>query len=71
MLRLRRLPLEKGDPNGPSDNESLLSMKQPYRIRVLNWFAALASLGMFVSIALPVLDIGPHLMGGEKVIGSE
>src|SRR2546423_1699054 len=42
-------------------------MKQPLGIRVLSWFAALASVGMFVSIALAILDIGPHLMGGEKV----
>jgi hypothetical protein len=42
-------------------------MKQPFAIRVLTWFAALASTGMFVSIVLAILDIGPHLMGGEKV----
>ncbi len=42
-------------------------MKQPLGIRILSWFAALASAGMFVSIALALLDIGPHLMGGEKV----
>ena len=42
-------------------------MKQPLGIRILRWFAALASAGMFVSIALAILDIGPHLMGGEKV----
>jgi len=43
------------------------SMKQPLGIEILSWFAALASAGMFVSIALTILDIGPHLMGGEKV----
>jgi hypothetical protein len=42
-------------------------MKQPFAIRVLTWFAAFAALGMFLSIFLAVLDIGPHLMGGEKV----
>ena len=26
---------------------------------------------MFLSIALAILDIGPHLMGGEKVTRSE
>src|SRR5207245_1359778 len=46
-------------------------MKQPLGIRILSWFAALASAGMFVSIALAILDIGPHLMGGEKVTRSE
>ena len=38
---------------------------------MLSWFAALASAGMFVSIALAFLDIGPHLMGGEKVTRAE
>ena len=46
-------------------------MKQPLGIRILSWLAALASAGMFVSIALAILDIGPHLMGGEKVTRSE
>src|SRR5437867_6032704 len=46
-------------------------MKQPLGLRILSWFAALASAGMFVSIALAILDIGPHLMGGEKVTRSE
>jgi len=46
-------------------------MKQPFAIRILTWLAALASAGMFVSIALAILDIGPHLMGGEKVTRSE
>jgi amino acid permease len=38
---------------------------------MLSWFAAFASAGMFVSITLAILDIGPHLMGGEKVTRSE
>jgi len=46
-------------------------MKQPLGVRILSWLAALASAGMFVSIALAILDIGPHLMGGEKVTRSE
>ena len=46
-------------------------MKQPFGIRILSWFAALASAGMFASIALAILDIGPHLMGGERVTRSE
>jgi hypothetical protein len=46
-------------------------MKQPFGIRILSGFAALASAGMFVSIALAILDIGPHLLGGEKVTRSE
>jgi hypothetical protein len=46
-------------------------MKPPFGIRILSWFAAFASAGMFVSIALAILDIGPHLMGGEKVTRSE
>ncbi len=46
-------------------------MKQPLGIRILSWFAALASAGMFVSSALAILDVGPHLMGGEKVTRAE
>ena len=46
-------------------------MKKPFAIRVLTSFAALASTGMFVSIVLAILDIGPYLMGGEKVTRSE
>jgi hypothetical protein len=46
-------------------------MKQPLGTRILSWFAALASAGMFVSIVLAILDIGPHLMGGEKVTRAE
>jgi hypothetical protein len=46
-------------------------MEQRLGIRILSWFAPLASVGMFVSIALAILDIGPHLMGGEKVTRSE
>jgi hypothetical protein len=46
-------------------------MKPPFAIRILTWFAALASIGMFVSIFLAGLDIGPHLMGGEKVTRAE
>lgn len=46
-------------------------MKQPFGIRVLTWFAVLASAGMFVSILLAILDVGPHFMGGERVTRSE
>jgi hypothetical protein len=46
-------------------------MKQPLGIRIFSWFAALASAGMFVSIVLAILDIGPRSMGGEKVTRSE
>ena len=53
------------------NRSSTVEMKQPLAIRILSSFAALASAGMFVSIALAILDIGPHLMGGEKVTRSE
>ncbi|HEY4270953.1 MAG TPA: hypothetical protein VGM65_03035 [Candidatus Udaeobacter sp.] len=46
-------------------------MKQPLVIRILTWFAAFAAMGMFLSILLAILDVGPHLMGGEKVTRSE
>jgi hypothetical protein len=42
-------------------------LKQPFAIRILTWFAALASAGMFLSIMLAIYDIGPHIMGGERV----
>jgi hypothetical protein len=44
---------------------------QPFAIRLLTWFAALASAGMYLSILLAILDIGPHIMGGERVTRSE
>jgi hypothetical protein len=46
-------------------------MNRPFAIRILTWFAAFASLGMFLSILLAILEIGPHLMGGERVTRSE
>ena len=45
--------------------------KQPFLIRILAWFAALASVGMYLSIALAILGIGPHIMGGERVAREE
>jgi hypothetical protein len=46
-------------------------MNRPFAIRILTWFAAFASVAMFLSILLAILDIGPHLMGGERVTRSE
>jgi hypothetical protein len=37
----------------------------------LTWFAVLASAGMYLSILLAVLDIGPHIMGGQQVTRTE
>jgi hypothetical protein len=45
--------------------------KQPFLIGILAWFAALASIGMYLSIFLAILDIGPHMMGGERVTREE
>jgi hypothetical protein len=45
--------------------------KQPFAIRILTWFAALASVGMYLSIMLAILDIGPHIMAGERVTRAE
>jgi hypothetical protein len=45
--------------------------KPPFLIRVLIWFAGLASVAMYVSIVLAILDIGPHIMGGERVTREE
>jgi hypothetical protein len=49
----------------------MTKLKQPLAIRVLTWFAALISVGMYLSIVLVILDIGPHFMGGERVARSE
>lgn len=48
-----------------------MELKQPFAIRVLTWLTALASAGMFLSILLAFLDIGPHMMGGERVTRTE
>ena len=45
--------------------------KQPFLIRVFIWFATLASVGMYLSIVFAILDIGPHIMGGERVTREE
>jgi len=44
-----------------------MDRKVPFLIRVFAWFTALASAGMYLSILLAVLDIGPHIMSGERV----
>ena len=46
-------------------------LKQPLAIRILICFTALASAGMYLSILLAILDIGPHMMGGERVTRTE
>jgi hypothetical protein len=46
-------------------------IKRPFAIRILTWFTALASVGMYLSILLAILDIGPHIMGGERVTRAE
>jgi hypothetical protein len=43
----------------------------PFAIRVLTWFAGLASAGMYLSILLVLLDIGSPSMGGEHVTRTE
>ncbi len=48
-----------------------MDRKVPFLIRVFIWFAALACAGMYLSILLAILDIGPHMMGGERVTRSE
>jgi hypothetical protein len=44
-----------------------MSRKVPFAIRILTWFAALAAAGMFLSILLAVCNVGPFIMGGERV----
>ena len=40
---------------------------RPAALRVLRWAALAISLGMFLSLALNFFEIGPALMGGERV----
>ena len=49
----------------------MAKIKQLFAIRILIWFADLAPAGMYLSILLAVLEIGPHIMGGEHVTRSE
>jgi hypothetical protein len=49
----------------------VIKLKRPFAIRILTWFAALASVGMYLSILLAIYDIGPHIMGGERVTREE
>jgi hypothetical protein len=46
-------------------------MRQPLAIRILTWLAAFASAGMYLSILLALLGIGPTIMGGERVSRAE
>ena|SRR5436309_4217587 len=48
-----------------------MARKVPFLIRVFIWLATSASAGMFLSILLAILDIGPHIMGGERVTRNE
>jgi hypothetical protein len=63
--------LELKHARSVSDETPVVNIKQPFAIRVLTWFAALASVGMYLSILLAVRDIGPHMIGGEQVTRSE
>jgi len=47
------------------------NLKKPSLIGVLTWFAALASAGMFMSILLAICNVGPSIMGGERVTRAE
>jgi len=49
----------------------VLKLKKPFAIRLLTWFAALASVAMYLSILLAIYDIGLHIMGGERVTRGE
>ena len=49
----------------------MTKIKQPVAIRVFSWFAALAAAGMYLSILLTLCDIGPHIIGGERVTRTE
>jgi len=49
----------------------LQNSNEPFAIRILTWFAGLASAGMYLSILLVLLKIGPVVMGGERVTRTE
>jgi hypothetical protein len=40
-------------------------------MRILTWLAALACVGMYLSILLAILGVGPHIRGGERVTRTE
>ena len=44
---------------------------EPFAIRILTCLAGLASAGMYLSILLVLLKIGPVVMGGERVTRTE
>ena len=44
---------------------------EPFAIRILTWLAGLAFAGMYLSILLVLLKIGPVVMGGERVTRTE
>jgi hypothetical protein len=44
---------------------------EPFAIRILTWFAGLASAAMYLSILLVLLKIAPAVMGGELVTRTE
>jgi len=48
-----------------------MDRKVPFLIRLFVCFAALASVGMYLSILLAICDIGPHIMGREPVTREE
>ncbi len=45
--------------------------RQPFAIPILTWLAGLASAGMYLSVLLVFLHIGPAIMGGEHVTRTE
>src|SRR5205823_7946670 len=50
---------------------SMQNSNQPFAIRILKWFAGLAFAGIYLSILLVLLKIGPVVMGGERVTRTE
>jgi hypothetical protein len=45
--------------------------KQPFAMRFLIWFAAFSSAAMYLAILLAIFDVGPRIMGGERVTRGE
>jgi hypothetical protein len=64
-------PVVCDDHRSPLKTLAAMSRKVPILIRIFIWLAALAAFGMCLSILLAIYDIGPHIMGGERVTRNE
>jgi hypothetical protein len=64
-------PIVCDDLRSAIQKVAAMNRKVPFLIRILTWFAGLATAAMLLSILLAVCGIGPTMMGGERVTRSE